>query len=279
MPLEPGWQDRLEDARRVRASAKSQNPECFKELQKFCVFVGQSRSGHSVVGTLLNAHRNAVISHNLDALDYLRAGVNREDLFLLILARDIWMANRDRKIGGYSYDLPGLWLGDHRAIRVIGDKRAGATSRHLAKNPELLRNLCTEVKLPVYVIHHVRNPWDNISSIWTAKTLGKNRSLPEAAEHYFEMLEGATAGLRAVEGEVSLIRTYHEDLILKPKHIVKELLEALDLFVDERFLSACETFVHRKPRETRHDAPWTPRLRQEVAERVLAYDFLNRYTL
>ena len=69
--------DRLNRARAVRAAAGQQGIGLFDRVRRFCLFVGQSRSGHGVLGALLNARQQAVVSHNLDALDYLAAGVGR----------------------------------------------------------------------------------------------------------------------------------------------------------------------------------------------------------
>lgn len=272
-------QDRRDHARDIRAAANREDLSRFDGVERYCIFVGQSRSGHSVLGTLLNAHRHALVSHNLDALDYLAAEVGRDDLFLLILERERWMAERERKIGGHSYDVPGLWLDDHSDIRVIGDKRAGATSRHLAKNPDLIRALPARVGHEVCAIHHVRDPFDNISSIWTRKTLGIERSLPEAADHYFEMLDGAVRGLSAAGANIHWIRTYHEDLIREPRSVLIPVFAMLELVVDEYFLKKCEAFVHNELRRTRHAAPWSPELKREVAERARAYNFLDRYAI
>jgi hypothetical protein len=278
MTSEPTPLDWRERADRVRAAAIPRDLSCFDGLQRFCIFVGQSRSGHSVVATLLNAHRHAVVSHNLDALGHLHEGVDREHLFLLILERDRWLGEQDREIGGYSYDVEGLWLGDHGDIRVIGDKRAGATSRLLSAEPGRLRTLADEVGLPVHVIHHVRNPWDNISSIWSRRTLGVDRTLSEAADHYFEMLDGAVRGLAAAAGELRWLRTYHEDLIATPSPVLEELFGLLELPVDAPFLDACAAFIHAEPRRTRQDAPWTQGLIRDVEARVREFAFLDRYS-
>ncbi len=277
MTLEPNAQDWQARARGVLADTDRRDAALCERTRRFCIFVGQSRSGHSVLGTLLNAHRNVVVSHNLDALDYLAAGVGREELFRLILARDRWLGERGRKIGGHSYAIPGLWLGDHSDIQVIGDKRAGATSRHLAGNPGLLKALPGQVGLAVCAIHHIRHPFDNISSIWTRKTLGVERSLAAAADHYFDMLAGATAGLRAAGPAIQWIRTYHEDLIREPRSVLQPLFELLELPLDEHFLATCEDFIHSAPRRTRQLAPWTPELERSVIERAAAFDFLDRY--
>jgi hypothetical protein len=274
LPGPSGWQ---EHAQRIIGTATDADRARFVGLRRFCLFVGQSRSGHSVVGTLLNAHRHAMIAHGIDVLDFLRAGVRRDDLLLLLLARDRWLGERERKIGGYSYEIPGLWLGNYDALRVIGDKRAGSTSRYLVEDPTLLQRLADEIGLPLCLIHHVRNPWDNISSIWSRKTLGIERSMSETIEHYFAMVQGAVLGIDGAPAGSRWLRTFHEDLIADPRAVLGKLCDLLDLPADDAYLDACAAFVHPRPRRTRFDAPWTPALIEQVAERAARFDFLTGY--
>src|SRR5690349_19736467 len=62
--------------------------ERFAEVERFCLFVGCNRSGTSLVASLLNAHRNAVIAHEFHVLPAMRAGHMRDDLFRLALWTD-----------------------------------------------------------------------------------------------------------------------------------------------------------------------------------------------
>ena len=252
-------------------------PEMFPELERFCVFVGEPRSGHSVLGTLINAHRNALISHNLDVLDLLRSGLGRADILQRIRERDRWMARRNREIGGYRYEVPGTWLGWDDAVRVIGDKRAGATSRYLYEEPDLLSRLQETIGLPLCVIHHVRNPWDNISSICTRKTLGQERTLEETTDYYFQMLEGCVRGLSAMDPSMTLLRTYHEDMIRDPETELPRIFAHLELPLDEAFLGHCLRFIHPAPRQTRHDVNWPAGLIADIESRIRRYGFLDRY--
>lgn len=272
-----GPADRHEHARLCRAAATDHDRHLLGGLERFVLFVGQSRSGHSVVGTLLNAHRNAVVAHGLDVLDFARQGVSREDLLLLILERDRWLGKRERQIGGYSYNIPNLWLGEQNAIRVIGDKRAGSSSRYIAAAPSLLQKLRDELQMPLCIIHHVRNPWDNISSIWSRKTMNTKRSLPETIAHYFDMIEGAALAITNAPTDTCWQRTFHEQMISDPRQTLRELCKRLGLATDPEYLDACADFVHPNPRQTRHAAPWTNALIEQVAEQASHYDFLAHY--
>ena len=46
----------------------------FEKLQAYCMFIGYPRSGHSLVGSLLDAHPNIIIAHELNALQFVVAG-------------------------------------------------------------------------------------------------------------------------------------------------------------------------------------------------------------
>ena len=249
----------------------------FSNLERYCAFVGHPRSGHSALGTLLNAHRHALVSHNLDALACLRTGLPREELFRLILARDRSFAAEGRKMGRYSYEVPTQWLGHVDELRVIGDKRAGASSRHLAEDDALLRKLPGLVGLPVSVIHHLRNPWDNIASIWQWKPTRRGRSLAAVADAYFARADAAARGMSVAGEAIDVIRTFHEELVCETRKVMTGVLQRLSLPIDETFLDACESFLHAEPRRTRFDVSWPGGLVENIGERAQHRDGLAHY--
>lgn len=48
---------------------------------------------------------------------------------------------------------------------MIGDKKGGRTTQLLELNKETLLNISRTVKLPIKIIHMVRNPFDNIATM------------------------------------------------------------------------------------------------------------------
>ena len=65
----------------MSAYARRRYRDDFDRVERFCLFVGYPRSGHSIVGAVLNAHRDAVISHELDAPPLVLGGCTRDDLY------------------------------------------------------------------------------------------------------------------------------------------------------------------------------------------------------
>ncbi len=107
----------------------------FADGAPFLLFVGHPRSGHSLVGSLLDAHPDVVVSHELDALKYVAAGYRRDQLFTLVLEHAKANAAAGRKSWGYSYAVPGQWQGRYDQLAVVGDKRGRATTARLAERP------------------------------------------------------------------------------------------------------------------------------------------------
>jgi len=100
----------------------------FQRVRKFCLFVGHPRSGHSLIGSLLDAHPQIVIAHELHALESIRTGASKPQLFYQILERSRWFSRRGGEWDVYKYDVPSQHKGEFTTLRVIGDKKGGAST-------------------------------------------------------------------------------------------------------------------------------------------------------
>ena len=137
----------------------------FDTVERFCLFIGYPRSGHSLVGSLLDAHPDVVLAHELDALKYVAAGYRRKQLYWMILRRDAEFTRSGRRWTGFDYAVEGQWQGRYERLQVIGDKKGGVSTFRLGARPELLDRLRRVVGAEVRLIHVVRNPFDNIATM------------------------------------------------------------------------------------------------------------------
>jgi len=245
----------------------------FDHVRAFCLFVGYPRSGHTLVGSLLDAHRHAVIGLELDVLRYVRFGFNRAQIFLLLAENAQQQAKRGRQWTGYSYHVPNQWQGRAEQIRVIGDKRGGETSRRLARDFGLLERLRRAVGLPLKVVHVVRDPYDNIATMCLR---GDAPSLDQAIEAYFRMADIAER-VRQHLSPSDFITVHHEDIIAHPIEKLQELCHFLGLCVDGDYLRDCAFIVFESPNRSRTKIGWTAAQRLRVARHAGQHDFLARY--
>ena len=76
--------------------------DSFKNINTFCLFLGYSRSGHSLVGSLLDAHPNVIIGHEVDVLYLSQKGYSRDQILSIILENSKIFAKVGRGWSGYS---------------------------------------------------------------------------------------------------------------------------------------------------------------------------------
>lgn len=250
----------------------------FDHVEGYCMFVGYPRSGHSLVGSLLDAHPDVVLAHELDALAYLTAGFGRNQIYWLILKRDREFtktgrthATRGRNRTTFSYTVPNQWQGRFERLRVIGDKKGAASVRRLRDDPYLLDRLANTVGVGVHLIHVVRNPFDNIATM----SLRGGRTLTECMDDYFLMC-ATVAGIKR-RSDFSMLDVRLEELIEDPEGTLAELCRFVGVDPNPSFISDCRKVVSPSPHRSRYEVPWTPGLIEAAQHRMADFGFLNGY--
>jgi hypothetical protein len=240
-------------------------------VERFCLFVGYPRSGHSIVGALINAHRDAVMAHELVAAPLILDGCSREALFSRILARAYWWNLRGNR-SNYDYAVPNQWQGRFRTLRVIGDKRGGSVSRTLTEHPDFLRRVRDLVRVPMRLVHVVRNPFDNIAAI----SVDNRLALPDAIDYYFLHCRG-TARLPEFTQQGELLTLHHEEMVRDPEAFLTGLLGFLELEPYPGYVEDCCSIVFRKPTYSRRKVTWPAEAIRDVEHRMREYQFLTHY--
>jgi hypothetical protein len=245
----------------------------FDTVERFCLFIGYPRSGHSLVGSLLDAHPEIVLAHELDALRYLDAGYRRNQLYWMILRRDAEFTRSGRRWTGFDYTVPGQWQGRYERLRIIGDKKGGSTALRLEQRPELLDRLMHVVATDVRLIHVIRNPFDNIATI----SRRSHRTLEASCDRYFARVET----IQHVKGRTppgSMIDVRHESLVEDPKAFLRSLCADLELSASDDYLDACADVVHPRAHQSRREVSWNEELIRQIKERMERFSFLDGYT-
>jgi hypothetical protein len=243
----------------------------FDHVSRFCLFVGYPRSGHSIVGALLNAHKDAVISHELNAPPLILGGCTRDELYARILARAHWFDLRGNR-SNHDYRVPNQWQGRFDRLRVIGDKRGGAVTRCIAEHPDFFARVRTLVGVPLRLVHVVRNPFDNIAAI----SIWHHLSLEESATYYFTHC-ATTARLDVFCEPQELLTMRHEGMIREPRAVLSRLCSFLGLEASDGYLDDCVGVIFPRATFTRHKVSWPPALVREVERRASTYAFLDGY--
>jgi hypothetical protein len=243
----------------------------FRDVRTHVLFIGHSRSGSSLVGSLLNAHRHALVAHELNAMHFVKRRFTAAQLNWLLFAQDRAFEQAGRQWTGYDYRVAGQWQGRFERLLVIGDKHAGGATRLLRQRPELLARLRRTVGVPVKMIHVVRHPLDNIATLHRRQHM----SLPDAVRYYFE---NAATNERLIRENAGDVLTLHlEDVIARPRAELARICKFLELNAPADYLAACAEAVFTHPRQTRDLVSWPRELASEILRQCRWLPFLHRY--
>ena len=255
-----------------------ENRRLFEGIETYCMFIGYPRSGHSLIGSLLDAHPNAIIAHELDALKFFKAGFGKHQLYQLLLDNSRRFARRGRGWTGYAYEVPHQWQGRFDELRVIGDKKGGRSTIRLAEDPELLHRLQKALATEIKFVHAVRNPYDNVATMHKrALEHGYNLALMATVEDYISRCE-MNAGLKKRLEKGKMLDIRHESFIRDPKSSLRELCHLLDLGHEEDYLEDCASIVFESPHRSRYDIEWDTASLAAVREGIERFDFLKGYS-
>jgi hypothetical protein len=244
-----------------------------RTVETFCMFIGYPRSGHSLLGSLLDAHHEVVIAHELDVLRLVAAGWPRHAIYSRLLNHDATFTASGRQWFGYDYRVAGQWQGRTSRLRVIGDKKGGMSTERLGRQPGLLDRLRRTVRVRLALVHVVRSPFDNITTM--ARRSGE--SLEQSTERYFSLC-ATVADIKRRTPDDELLDVRHEALVADPRAELGRACRFLGVEPDRSYLDDCANAVFTAPRQSRRDLPWDRALVKRVTAEAAGYDFLNGYS-
>lgn len=267
--------------RAVRTKEAPIDSAQFRDLEAFCFFLGYPRSGHSLIGSCLDAHSDVVIAHEADVLKmHAKNGWSRDRIFQAIVDNSAEQASRatGRTQSGYIYEVPGQWQGRSRRLRVIGDKGGGEGSRRLAADPSELRKFIAHIGLPTRVLHITRNPFDVIARIARVTRKGQRKQTLDEALLRFEVLAVTNAGI-IDSGQFDILTLRHEDFVSDAATELRKLCEFVGVDADDDYVAACAGIVWEKPHRTRELVEWSDEQIAKVESIIASHDFLAGYSL
>ena len=252
----------------------------FKNIHTYCMFIGYPRSGHSLIGALINAHPNAIFGIETDALRLINAGFSKNQILYLIFRN----SKRFTRIyknswSGYSYRIPDSHQGRYTDLLLIGDKQGGKSTNRIGEKPFLLPSLKNALEIPIKLLHVVRNPFDIVSTTYERNVGNRtklDRNLLESEiEKFFEKADINNTLL--TQTEFPILTIHHEIFIENPKVEMKRILKFVGLKTDHDFINKCSSITYKKPHQSRFNILWPEDIITQVQSRFTNYPFLKHY--
>ncbi len=231
-----------------------------------------------MIGSLLDAHPDVILSDEADALEYVQAGFSRDQIFHILLRQSRNEARKGRvtarRLLPYSYQVHGQWQGQYRTLRVVGDSTAGSSTQALGLQPDLWEKIkYTMYGVDIKFIQVLRNPYDPISAMMARS----GRTFENAIETYFSYCETLTK-LRARMKPSQLFSIRYEDFVQNGEFKLTEICKFLGLQAEPDYLKACTQILHDSPETSRQWVSWDTTHIDQVAMKIQHYDFLHGYS-
>ena len=224
------------------------------KVESIIMFVGHAHSGHSLIGSLLDAHPDIAISNHVNIPNLLlKHNLAKNEIYKILLY--ISMQNKKPlswKNTEYSYKQDKSFQGKTQNPIILGDKQGGASTRILMNNPLLLNKLLGVFsdKLKVIFVH--RNVFDNIAafSYYMEEELSQKH-----IDRYFKNLEEVYKIKESINKR-NWFSLCHEKFISSPVEHLAKLYKFLEIKPDCNVENLTK-LVNKKPKTRKENINWT----------------------
>lgn len=247
----------------------------FNNLQCFVNFIGWARTGHSIIGALLDAHPNIIISNEEFVLKKFNNGLynTREQLFNRII-RVSEINKRDHRPASEEYfqEIEDGYQGEIKdnKLRIIGDKKGGGTSIMFRRDRQIIDKFQEFVQLPIKNIIVLRNPMDTIGTALTKRPTTFDRRL-KSYNSVFNLLD------QFLKKDYQTHIMKFEDLILNFDKTWCKLLNFLEITYDKHYLESCKEIVFAEVPKSRYKIEWDQNKINKIKDLCSKHWFLKDY--
>ena len=279
----------------------------FGDVKKFVVFVGYSRSGSTIVGSMMDAHPKVIIANENQYMMKWWQGpssepsVSRNKLFPL-LCKD---SNRSATYGGraphhvlrkgYSIGIKSHWQGKYTNLYVIGNKRAEGLTTLFLEDPLGMtikyNQLSEALNVPIIAIHVIRNPFDMVATrmYYAHKTAYPHTLLAKNVTklHNDNLMKAEMSQMFALaetvmqmerEFKFNILHIHIEDFVKDADFTIKAMCTYLEVPCPEWYVRSCAESVFPNISRTRELVEWTPENLDLMQERMKRFPFFAGYT-
>lgn len=241
----------------------------FSQLKTFVLFLGNPRSGTTLVRSIIDAHPNAVIANELHVVRLMKAGADWNKIKKNIClnsqnftANPVWT--------DYSYRINGS--GKKNRINVIGDKRSAGTVHEFSLHPHLIDELKDLIPLPIKVMRCVRNPFDVIAT----RTRRNDLNADDNIQRYFSIEKQAQEIIDKLQPS-GVLHIYNEELIGEAENTIENIVSFLELEKLPEYINACKSIVYQSPNLSRYQAGFTQEQIMQIEAETKKIPHLNYY--
>lgn len=242
-----------------------------KSLNAFLLIIGNARSGSTLIGSIINAHKNAIIANETQASRIFWEGLTKEDLYKIIEQNVLEIEDSQFLYSGYKPISSDRIIEKTNPI-IIGEKIWNPATLLLHGKYNLIEQLSITIGLPILLIHSIRNPFNAIATMH----LKSGAPIADRIAWYFMHCE-AVKMISKRCNSVNFLHVYHEDLITNSAQEISAMCSFLNLPIHAQHLTVVKQSLFNKPNESRNLVSWSNNEILQISRKMENYEFLHKY--
>lgn len=239
-------------------------------------FVGEGRSGHTIVSAVLGSHPHMRIAEEQKYIArWRREGWSRDQILKAALTSTIGKARKALK-----FDIDAI-CSHTEPLHVLGDKCGWDAVNEYTKrgaSKSILTDFGSFMQMPVKTVVTLRHPLDNISA-WVGSPKYE-RLFPGEQRRYRKMCQRYRKFYNAAQDIVEGQDTYllhNERLIADPSIVLQELEAWLGLEPNRAWRRACAARVFKRPNQRRTALAWPKQYVNAMTEYINTQPLMAYY--
>ena len=269
-------------------------------VQVFLFFIGYALSGQSIMASMLDSHPNIVLAHEYSlfskCITYPKKHSDKHWLFNTLMENSrsntlLGLKSKKFNKSGYTLSVPRGWQGKYdNHVYAIGDKADGFTAQMYRKNQSLFQHTYQELQraigIPIYVVHVIGNPFDDIAAMLLESTIGKHHVnvtriykselyVKEQVINYFRQVKSVVDMIKNVP--LNVVPIHMEDIISKPKNTMQRICRLLCVECSSAYLTLSANSVFTLQSRSRDLIHWSDENKKLIQYNIQDFYFLRRY--
>lgn len=231
-------------------------------------FVGEGRSGHTIVSAILGSHPHIKLAEEQKYISRWCRGETKDQIITSLHSSGVGNYRKTMGFNGIlTHTEPLMAIGDKCGWDAVNEVKRG-------QSPDILTRFSSYMDMPIKVIHTSRHPLDNISS-WLMSNKYRRMYGNEELLHkrmigrYCKFYEAAE---QVMENQ-DVFHLRNEELIANPSTVIQRLSEWLELPTNKPWRRGCAKRIFSKPNRKSETYPWI----EEYREQVLTWRVLERF--
>lgn len=224
--------------KQISSICKAIHIDQLKDIKTLVLFVGHAHSGHSIIGSILDAHSQVSLANEVNIVNLIKEHkLSKSEIESILLHYSL---NNNKKSAWqnseYIHRLGNSLQGKTRNPVIIGDKKAGGTTRIIYNNPWVIDYLLNIYNDNIRFVFVKRNPVDIVAAY---SYYMQQEPSQFHIDRYLENYQTALTVKKRVE-KSQFITINQEEFILRPKFYIQKLFLFLGISAD---IDLIETWV------------------------------------